>query len=234
MARSLQIYDQLLRFTLFQGISHGDLMQMVGHTKFGFVKLPPGKRIFRNGDRCDRLYFLINGRLRSETVSADGTYSVTEEIDAPHLLQPDRLFGIDQRFRGVVRTVTDANFITIDKKEVTALSESIIVFRLNLINIFATRAQQSADALWTAAPDSLRGRIAQFVAARCQSPTGPKTVSILMERLARELNVRRIEISRTLNDMQSEGLVVLSRGRIMVPALERLTNPPQPSRREGA
>ncbi|MDE5948020.1 MAG: cyclic nucleotide-binding domain-containing protein, partial [Prevotella sp.] len=121
MARSLQLYDKLLQFTLFQGISHGDLMQMVAHTKFGFLKFPPGKRIFRNGDRCDRLYFLINGCLRAETVSDDGTYSFTEEIEAPYVIQPERLFGIEQRFQGTMRTLTDVNFITIDKKEVANL-----------------------------------------------------------------------------------------------------------------
>lgn len=222
MARSLQLYDKLLQFTLFQGISHGDLMQMVAHTKFGFLKFPPGKRIFRNGDRCDRLYFLINGCLRAETVSDDGTYSFTEEIEAPYVIQPERLFGIEQRFQGTMRTLTDVNFITIDKKEVANLSDSIIVFRLNLLNILAAQVQQLRRSPWGFCPSGLRGRIAQFVASRCQSPTGPKTVHILMERLGCELNASRLEISRALNAMQAEGLVVLSRGRIVVPALERL------------
>lgn len=222
MARSLQLYDKLLQFTLFQGISHGDLMQMVAHTKFGFLKFPPGKRIFRNGDRCDRLYFLINGRLRADTVSDDGTYSVTEEIEAPYVIQPERLFGIEQRFQGTMRTLTDVNFITIDKKEVTNLSDSIIVFRLNLLNILASQVQQLRHLPWTAGPDDLRGRIARFVASRCQSPTGPKTVYILMERLGRELNASRLDVSRALNSLQDDGLVVLARGRFTVPALERL------------
>ncbi len=222
MARSLQLYDKLLQFTLFQGISHGDLMQMVAHTKLGFLKLPPGKRLFRNGDRCDRLYFLVNGRLRAETVADDGTYSVTEELDAPFVIQPERLFGFEQRFHGTMRTVTDVNFITIDKREVTNLSDTIIVFRLNLLNILAAQLQQLRRLPWSDGPDGLRGHIARFVASHCQSPTGPKTVHILMERLGHELNASRLEVSRALNSMQDDGLIALARGRFTVPALERL------------
>ena len=40
----MEIYDQLLRFTLFQGMSHADLMEVVGHTKLGFLKVTAGKR----------------------------------------------------------------------------------------------------------------------------------------------------------------------------------------------
>lgn len=121
-----------------------------------------------------------------------------------------------------MRTLTDVNFITIDKKEVTNLSDSIIVFRLNLLNILAAQVQQFRRSPWGFCPSELRERIARFIASRCQSPAGPKTVHILMERLGCELNASRLEISRALNAMQAEGLVVLSRGRIVIPELERL------------
>ena len=44
MDAGLKIYDKLLQFTLFQGMSHADLMEVVGHTKFGFSKQAEGKR----------------------------------------------------------------------------------------------------------------------------------------------------------------------------------------------
>lgn len=43
-----------------------------------------------------------------------------------------------------------------------------------------------------------------------------------MERLAAEVNDSRLDISRALNKMQNEGLLQLSRGRITIPALEKL------------
>lgn len=45
----MEIYDRLLQFTLFQGMSSADLMQVAGHTKFGFNKLNTGKRLVSEG-----------------------------------------------------------------------------------------------------------------------------------------------------------------------------------------
>ena len=46
----MELYDRLLQFTLFQGMSHADLMEVAGHTKFDFQKLATGKRIVKEGD----------------------------------------------------------------------------------------------------------------------------------------------------------------------------------------
>ena len=43
-----------------------------------------------------------------------------------------------------------------------------------------------------------------------------------MTRLAEEVNDSRLNVSRVLNQMQKDGLLILSRGRIEVPQLERL------------
>ena len=50
----MEIYDQLLRFPLFQGMSHADLMEVVTHTKLGFLKLPAGKLLVKEGDVSSR------------------------------------------------------------------------------------------------------------------------------------------------------------------------------------
>ena len=69
----MEIYDQLLRFSLFQGMSHADLMEVVTHTKLGFLKLPSGKHLVKEGDNCTHLAFLTHGSLQCETVSDDGS-----------------------------------------------------------------------------------------------------------------------------------------------------------------
>ena len=60
----MEIYDRLLQFPLFQGMSHAELMQVVAHTKIGFSKSTAGKRIVREGDNCTHLYFLIGGAMK--------------------------------------------------------------------------------------------------------------------------------------------------------------------------
>ena len=218
----MEIYDQLLRFSLFQGMSHADLMEVVTHTKLGFNKLPNGKNIAKEGEICTHLTFLTHGSLQCETVSDDGSCKVVESIKAPYIIQPDRLFGLSQRYSSTFKTSSPCNFITIDKQEVFLLLETQLVFRLNLLNILATENQRLHRRAWRTAPKSLRERLVRYFFSRCLYPAGPKTFYVLMKQIADDLNDSRLDISRALNDMQRDQQLTLHRGRIEIPSLERL------------
>jgi CRP-like cAMP-binding protein len=219
---TLQIYEKLLLFPLFQGMSRDDLEQVAGHTRFGFSKIAPGSTIVAEGDDCQQLYFLVSGTLRVETMSDDRGYTVVEQLEAPVILQPEVVFGYTQRYSHTYIAQTDSSFITVGKDEVLRLSEDFLVFRLNLLNMFATQTQKSSRLLWQHVPASLEDRIVRFFAQHCIYPAGPKVFHILMNRLAEELNDSRLNVSRALNALQREEKIVLRRGRVEIPLMERL------------
>ena len=219
---TLQIFDKLLQFSLFQGMSRDDLELVAGHTRFGFVKVPQGKTVVKEGTACTHLFFLINGTVRVESCSDDHSYAVVEQMLAPYILQPEAIFGYQQRYTQTIVAQTDTNFITIEKEEVVRLSEDFLVFRLNLLNIFATQTQKLSRQPWRRYPQTLRERLVRFFVQHCVYPAGPKTFHILMNQLAGELNDSRLNVSKVLNQMQAENLISLHRGRIEIPLLERL------------
>ena len=219
---TLQIYEKLLLFPLFQGMSRDDLEQVAGHTRFGFSKFAPGATIVAEGDDCRQLYFLVSGTLRVETMSDDRGYTVVEQQEAPVILQPEVVFGYTQRYSHTYVSKTDVSFITVGKDEVLRLSEDFLVFRLNLLNMFATQTQKSSRLLWQHVPTSLEDRIVRFFVQHCIYPAGPKVFYILMNRLAEELNDSRLNVSRALNALQRDEKIVLRRGRVEIPLMERL------------
>ena len=219
---TLQIYEKLLLFPLFQGMSRDDLELVAGHTRFGFSKMNQGSTIVTEGDDCRQLLFLINGTLRVETMADDRSYMVVEQLEAPVILQPEVIFGYTQRYTHTYIAKTDVNLITVGKDEVLRLSEDFLVFRLNLLNMFATQTQKSSRLLWQHVPVTLEDRIVRFFAQHCIYPAGPKMFHVLMNRLAEELNDSRLDVSRALNALQREGKIVLHRGRVEIPQMERL------------
>ncbi len=218
----MEIYDRLLKFTLFQGMSHADLMEVVTHTKLGFLKLPAGKRLVKEGDDCTQMIFLTSGALSAETESDDHTCRVRETVTAPYTVQPEHLFGMAQRYTTSFKTLTACNFISMDKQEVMLLLETQLVFRLNMLNILATETQRLQHHAWRQAPGTLRERITRLLLARCLYPAGSKTFYILMRQLAELTNDSRLDVSNALNGMQQDGLLTLHRGRIEIPMIERL------------
>lgn len=218
----LQFYDQLMKFRLFQGLSRSELLQLAGQTKFGFMKLAADKPVVHEGEPCSQLWLLVSGQVQLTTESDDHGYAFIEEVNAPWLLQPEALFGASTRYDCSVQTLTDCHFITLTKDEVTRLISDFLIFRLNYMNLLATQAQRRERRAWRRAPRSLRERIIGFLLDHSTYPAGHKTVRILMTRLAQEVNESRLNVSRELNQMHSEQLLVLRRGQIEVPSLEHL------------
>ena len=219
---TLQIYDKLLQFSLFQGMSRDDLELVAGHTRFGFVKVQQGKTVVKEGAACTHLYFLINGTIRVESRSDDHSYTVIEQMQAPYILQPEAIFGYHQRYTHTFQTETSVSLLRLDRQEVVRLSNQFLVFRINLLNIFATRTQKLSQQLWHHYPETLDERIVRFIAQHCIHPAGHKTLHILMNQLALELGDSRLDVSRALNRLQDKGLLTLYRGRIEIPFMEKL------------
>ena len=218
----MQLYDHLLQFPLFQGMSRDNLAQVVGQTKFGFVKCAAGEVVIREDDAATQLYFLLSGALRVDTRSLDHAYTVVESLHPPYMFQAEALFGYSQRFTHTFTTTEDSSFVTISKDEVMRLATDFLVFRLNLLNLYATQAQRLSSRPLHPFPATLTARIVRFLVERCVHPAGPKTFHILMTRLADEVGDSRLDVSRALNALQQDGLLGLHRGRIEVPQMERL------------
>lgn len=217
-----KLYDHLLQFQLFQGLSRTELLQLAGNTKFGFMKQPTGRLVVKADAPCQQLLFLVSGRLSVVTRSADGGYRMTETLSAPWLLQPEALFGAFPRYTQTVRTLQASHFITLSKEEVLRLADDFLTVHLNLLNLLTTIAQRRALLPWRRSPQSLRERVVRFIVDHCVYPAGHKELHIIMVRLAQELGCKRIDVSKVLNELQDERLLALHRGCIEVPLLEHL------------
>ena len=218
----MTIYDQLLQFSLFQGMSRADLMEVVTHTKFGFSKLAAGKTVVKEGNDCKQLFFLTNGTIECETQNDDRTCRVVESISAPYSLQPERLFGLTQRYSKTFVALTECRLVSVSKAEMLRLSEEHMIFQLNLLNIISTQSQRITHQPWRVHPQGIRNKIIRFVETHSMRPAGEKTLYIKMETLATLIAESRLNVSRELNAMQQEGLISITRGIIRVPALEKL------------
>ena len=77
------MYDTLLQLPLFQGLCHNDFTEILEKVKIHFAKYQAGDTILTQGDVCDKLVFLLKGKISSNTISADKVYTYIEYIEAP-------------------------------------------------------------------------------------------------------------------------------------------------------
>ena len=218
----LNMYGLLLKLPLFQGLGYADLSEIVGHTRFQFLHCPACARIVDAGAPCTDLVFLIKGLASAVSDAADLRFSVEEEVSAPSLFQPEFLFGLTPRYTQTFTTVTECDLLMISKLEFSKLISSYEIFRTNYLNIISTRNQRLSLLAWRPLPDSIRERITRFLKDHCQWPSGRKIFHIKMQQIADVTGDSRINVSRELHAMDAEQLLHVSRGQIVIPAIERL------------
>jgi len=214
-------FDILLRLPLFQGMSRDDLTEVIAHTKLEFVKVQTHHVIAKEGDRCDQLTFILNGNVTVVT-TLNTHSSFTETLHSPIVLQPERLFGLHQQYTHTFLAATPCQMLIIQKQDIMKLASTYPIFQINLLNILSTKVQKMENRQWMTTPVSLRKRLVNFFVSRCLYPAGEKDFKMRMTDLAHELNCSRLDISKCLNAMQEEQLLILSRGRITIPHLEHL------------
>ena len=200
---------------LFMGMSRSDLLDIAGQTKFDFKKVEDGETIVREGEACQRLYFLLSGEIMVITEADDHGYRIEEDIFGPEIFQIERIFGLTQRFTHTYIAKHGCSLMSISKQEMQKLSDKFEIFRINLLNLISTQTQKNNRRLFRVPPKTL-------IESHCIRPAGEKMFYIKMTRLAEEMNVKRIYVSNALNEMQDHKLIKLYRGRIHIPSLEKL------------
>ncbi len=209
---TLHIYDKLLQFALFQGLSKADLSALVTYTKLGFHKYVLGETIARPQTTCNRLFFLIDGSVVVATSSDDGSYTIKERAGAPLLFEPEALFGISPHYASGYTAAAPCNVIIIDKSEIYKLIEHFAIFRINYLNLLSALIQKRHVYNWHSQSSNIDLRIMDFVKRHSRFVVGEKRVDIKMTRLAQELGCSRLEVSNALHLLESRGLAVLFRG----------------------
>lgn len=218
----MQIFEKLLMLPLFQGMSSNDMTSVAGKTKFAFHRVAKGKKVVSEGDPCQNLFFLLDGSMQVASRADDNSYSMIEEMSAPDVIQPERIFGLTQRYSKSFTALTDCQLVSISKAEMLRLSEEHMIFQLNLLNIISTQSQRITHQPWRVRPQGIRNKIVRFIETHSMRPAGEKTLYIKMETLATLIAESRLNVSKELNAMQKEGLISITRGIIRIPALEKL------------
>ncbi len=220
--KQINMYSTLLQLPLFQGISQDDLSEILGFTKFIFSRHSPGDVIIQSGHLCDSLVFLLKGSLSSFTYSISHDYYVEEIIPAPTLIEPENLFGLTQRYTSRYVSTEKSDMLSINKSEALKLLDQFDIIKYNLLNILTTHAQRLSQRPWRPIPHSRREKIIRFLSDHSRKPAGTKTFHIKMQQIASSIGESRLNVSKELHEMQHEGLLQLSRERIVIPALETL------------
>lgn len=210
------IYDILLELPIFKGVGYSRLSEVVGKTKFHFLKYLNKERIIEAGEECTHMKFVINGSVRVSASTNDGRFTVSQTLNAPDVIAPDFLFGRATHYPVSVEANEMAALVQVSKQDFVEILHSDSIFLYNYLNILSMNAQKSVEGVLAIAAGSLEERIAFWIIALTQQSSYDIILSGRQRDLYTLFGVQRSSFLQTLEGMKARGLIDYTSGEIRV------------------
>jgi CRP-like cAMP-binding protein len=209
----LDFYTLVTTLPLLQGTSAEDILDMQEKGILRLVSIEPEEGdIIVQGQYCKTLTMLLQGSMMC-TSNGDG-WILTEEIKAPAIIEEEAVWSLPQQYNHTYRPLSYGKLVVIDRRHVMQTMMRNEVFRINLLTRLATRLEKHHTTLQTHSKQDIQGKIKQFFRDISYTNNLPKHLKIKMTTLAQLLDETRLNISKTLHQMQANGEVAITREQI--------------------
>ena len=221
----MQMFEKLQELPLLMGLSKAELLSIVERVKFDFRKHAEGTTLVSQGERCDRIVYVLSGTVCADLNNAEHGFLLSEYTESvPMVLEPQNLWGMKQKFSRSYMLVTEGSTCSIDKRQLNSLISSYELVKTNVLSLVCNKLQGVTSQLCERWPDSTEGRIVRFIRNHSLTDMGHKVLHIKMQTLADLTCDTRLNVSMVLNRWQHEGLVSIRRGVVEFPDFSQTLN----------
>lgn len=190
-------------------------------------KLSKGKVLFREGQEGDRLYVVVQGKIKLGTTSSDGRENLLG------IFGPGQMFGelslFDPKPRTATATaVTDSRLVSLAYDAVIGLVTSHPQTSLEVLRRLAQRLRESNEIVSDLVFDDVPGRVAKQIMNLGERFGTLKddglhvNHDLTQEELAHLVGASRETVNKSLADFAARGWVKLQPRGVLVTDVERL------------
>lgn len=217
-----KMYEILMGLPLFNGVSRERMIEVVGSTKFHFLKYLEGEQIVGAGEPCTHIKFIISGAARSSITNNTERFTVSQTLEAPDVIAPEFLFGLSNTYPCVVVALNDVSILQIDKADYLRILNSDRVFLYNFLNTLSMKAQKGIEGILALTTGALDQRLAYWIIALTQRSGKDITMTCKTRDLYSLFGVQRSSFIATLDDMRERGIIDYMPGCINVKSRQGL------------
>jgi len=217
--------DVLSRAPLFEALDEDGAKAL--RSMLNDVELPRGDRLFDEGDAGDRLYVVLEGKIKLTRAASDGRENLLS------VLGPGEMFGELSLFDPRPRTasavaITDARLAALAHADLLSWLTGRPDVALHLLRALAQRLRRANDVMADLVFTDVPGRVAKALldlADRFGEPQGDGLQvhhDLTQEELAQLVGASRETVNKALADFAARGWLQLSAKSVLLLDAERL------------
>jgi CRP/FNR family transcriptional regulator len=220
-------FDVLRQIPYFAGLPAGELRDLAG--RLSEQRYRSGQVIFREGERCEALYLVLSGRVRTVKTSPEGREQTL------HVFGPGRSFADIAAFDeglhpGTAIAMKPTTVALIRKADLTNLILTHPQIALAVIRLFASRLRAFTQIVEDLSLRNVATRVASLLVALAHGEwslveePASQTLRFTQEELAAMTGSVREVVQRALKTLEQTGAIEMSRGSVRIvdpPLLER-------------
>lgn len=204
--QNTSMFDTLLELPMFRGVSREKIAEVVGRSKFHFLKFGADSEVVRFGEKCTHLKFILRGRIRLTTAAPDNNYSISQTLEGPDVVLPDFLFGRVTSYPSTGKSLTEVSMLQIEKSDYLKILAEDNVFLLNYLNYLSMDAQKNMGVLALSGLD-IEKRIAFRIIALTQASGKEIELECSQGEWWRVFGVEKTLLVGALERMRTQGLI---------------------------
>jgi len=197
-----------LRYTsLFKGYESNELKELFSKIPIVEKKYKKGSVILIQDDTYDELYIIIDGTGYAEMVDYSGKNVKIEDLKAPYIVATAILFAKENKLPVSVTAKNDVTVLIIKKDAILKISSMDSRFLKNLLTDISNKFTFIADRLSFLGFKTIREKIANYLLSLKKGNDNKIKIPVTLEELSDFLAIARPSLSRTLIELENEGLI---------------------------
>ncbi len=219
------MYQILFHSPLFKGLTIIELDRLFGQVRHQIRHFRSGKMLAQAGENVDKAMLLIEGRLQGEMVDFSGNSLKIEELNPPQMVAAAFLFGPQNKFPVFLNAKTDGKMLIIFKKEFTSMLSLEPRVMVNYMNIVSAKAQFLSEKITFLSLKTIKEKIAFYLLQQMKKgENNIVNIDLTQTNLADLFGVARPSLTRSVLEMEKQGILIWSRESVEINDLKELNH----------
>lgn len=199
--------DKLQDSSLFNEIDKDEILRLLNEGG-KITKYPSKDFVIFEGDICNKLLILCDGKLKGTMTNSEGKQIIIEEFEGIEILAPAFLFATNNRIPVTIETLSECEIISIPKNKFSLMMNQNETLMSNFLNDLSNKCVLLTEKVRDFALKNLKERLIYYLKNHKNHPN--------QKELADRFAVARPSLNRVLRELKDENIIEVINGKIQI------------------